>query len=1200
MTLYKRILCFLLAMAIFLGCAPYTFAGEVHDHGETLEVQDENISSVTEVNMFKGKKVSILGDSISTYAGVSNDATANATLKSGAIYYNAGTQGVYRADTWWQQTIDAMGMELLVNNSWSGSAVLHTRSGTVGAYVNRCVQLHNTAGDEPDVIVVFLGTNDFSYYQSALGTADIDYDKLITDNGDGTYTYATPVTTCEAYAVMLHKMVNRYPDAEVYCMNLLPRRNPDHDGKYVVPAPTQFNGELAKVISHFDCTVVDLENCGITPAPENFDIYITDQSVHPGPLGMDKMTQALIDAMMGMEDATFAVSQNLVNVTANASGGIVLAGGSFNVALTSAAGFEKLTVTVTMGGKDVTASVYSDGKVNIPAVTGDVVITSSAIVDDTPNNYYWEISGNNFVNVVNNDLSANALTKKTGSITDGVIKSAYFQLEKPVVLRHNLPWIVEWRVSGTNWTGMLLSGNVNSSVAGNSYLFKTTQNTGFIGFGEWVSGSYHSYGIALASQGVDLAAEHTYRVENRIAADGSNMAYLLVDGKDYGPMNHYYIGGNSNQGKQVDWLNGRDFCFFYIGSNGHPLNNCKLDYLSVTECVHTYENGICTGCGEDHPNLENYKGKVISIMGDSISTFDGYIPVADGFNLKHYARYPQDNLFTEVEHTWWMQVLTVLDAKLGINESWRSTEVYNYIDAEVNSSYDGTKACMASVTRIQNLGSNGTPDVILFYGGTNDITQRRPIGSFDPTTVPTEVDLISVKWDTVADAYVDAIMRMQYYYPEAEIIAMLPTFTYKNTDEVIEEYNSVFAAICEHYGVPYVDLRDCGISNADLPDGTHPDATGMDYITSAVLDVLMSDCNVETGEHIVHSVTHNLTNAKSSLNYYKGISHGKPFSTTIIGENLKITVTMGGVDITDKCYADGVISIEHVTDDLMITATGIKKTIYDDYLQDLPKDFCSGTNIWTALEPINLYYTASGWGLNASGSAYSITIPISEGDQLWATSFQKSGINGGTGSGIRLTWFDTKGVLKSLSPNATYAEFVENGYLTAPEGAVAVNVVMWNGNKDNEVYILNREHDYESIVTHPTCTEKGYTTYTCACGDSYVDDYLDAVGHSFTNYISDGNATLESDGTKTAKCDRCDVTDTVVDAGSKLPYTRGDMNGDETLNSADAIYLLRHTIMPSLYPLAQPADVNGDGVVNSADAIYLLRHVIMPELYPLR
>lgn len=40
------------------------------------------------------------------------------------------------------------------------------------------------------------------------------------------------------------------------------------------------------------------------------------------------------------------------------------------------------------------------------------------------------------------------------------------------------------------------------------------------------------------------------------------------------------------------------------------------------------------------------------------------------------------------------------------------------------------------------------------------------------------------------------------------------------------------------------------------------------------------------------------------------------------------------------------------------------------------------------------------------------------------------------------------------------------------------------------------DHDYKAVVTAPTCTEKGYTTYTCSrCGDSYVDSYVEAVGH---------------------------------------------------------------------------------------------------------
>ena len=43
------------------------------------------------------------------------------------------------------------------------------------------------------------------------------------------------------------------------------------------------------------------------------------------------------------------------------------------------------------------------------------------------------------------------------------------------------------------------------------------------------------------------------------------------------------------------------------------------------------------------------------------------------------------------------------------------------------------------------------------------------------------------------------------------------------------------------------------------------------------------------------------------------------------------------------------------------------------------------------------------------------------------------------------------------------------------------------------------KHIYTDTVTAPTCTEKGYTTHTCACGESYTDTYVDALGHSFKN-----------------------------------------------------------------------------------------------------
>ena len=98
----------------------------------------------------------------------------------------------------------------------------------------------------------------------------------------------------------------------------------------------------------------------------------------------------------------------------------------------------------------------------------------------------------------------------------------------------------------------------------------------------------------------------------------------------------------------------------------------------------------------------------------------------------------------------------------------------------------------------------------------------------------------------------------------------------------------------------------------------------------------------------------------------------------------------------------------------------------------------------------------------------------------------------------------------------------------------------WSGYSEGMTVSGNMEftakwhtHAYQSVITKPTCTEQGYTTHTCTnCDDSYVDTYVDALGHSFTNYVSDGNATCTQDGTKTSVCDRCDAVDTVIDKGS--------------------------------------------------------------------
>ena len=70
-------------------------------------------------------------------------------------------------------------------------------------------------------------------------------------------------------------------------------------------------------------------------------------------------------------------------------------------------------------------------------------------------------------------------------------------------------------------------------------------------------------------------------------------------------------------------------------------------------------------------------------------------------------------------------------------------------------------------------------------------------------------------------------------------------------------------------------------------------------------------------------------------------------------------------------------------------------------------------------------------------------------------------------------------------------------------------------------------HDYKAVVTEPTCTEQGYTTYTCTkCNDSYVDNYTNALGHDFGEWKLTTPATCTESGVETRYCSRCNVTQT--------------------------------------------------------------------------
>ena len=96
----------------------------------------------------------------------------------------------------------------------------------------------------------------------------------------------------------------------------------------------------------------------------------------------------------------------------------------------------------------------------------------------------------------------------------------------------------------------------------------------------------------------------------------------------------------------------------------------------------------------------------------------------------------------------------------------------------------------------------------------------------------------------------------------------------------------------------------------------------------------------------------------------------------------------------------------------------------------------------------------------------------------------------------------------------------KTGWTTPTWGAAEYPTAVWDGVNIPQPHT----HSYTAVVTPPTCTERGYTTHTCDCGDSYVDTYVDALGHAWDSGVVTTQPTETQSGVRTYTCTRCDAT----------------------------------------------------------------------------
>lgn len=197
------------------------------------------------------KKVSILGDSYSTYKGIipSNYST---------FYPDANNDVSSVEQTWWSLYIKAKGYQLEKNDSWGGTTICGTGYGRMDSSRSNFISRVDSLGN-PDIIFVFGGTND-AWANSPVG--EYQYSDWTKDDCKN----FRPALAC-----LLDMLQKRYPKASIYSILNSELREP-------------INESFREICKHYNVQLIELHD-------------IEKQNGHPSVSGMKSICDQLLEAI---------------------------------------------------------------------------------------------------------------------------------------------------------------------------------------------------------------------------------------------------------------------------------------------------------------------------------------------------------------------------------------------------------------------------------------------------------------------------------------------------------------------------------------------------------------------------------------------------------------------------------------------------------------------------------------------------------------------------------------------------------------------------------------------------------------------------------------------------------------------------------------------------------------------------------------
>lgn len=239
---------------------------------------------------------------------------------------------------------------------------------------------------------------------------------------------------------------------------------------------------------------------------------------------------------------------------------------------------------------------------------------------------------------------------------------------------------------------------------------------------------------------------------------------------------------------------------------------------------------------KDWKKSNKYCCKTFSILGDSISTLEGYIP--EGYKAFFEGDVCKTSGVNTPEDTWWGKVINFFGGKLLSNSSYSGSRV---------TSTNRTFPAAYSEKRIDDLSKNGvSPDVIIIYIGFNDWANGVKLEQEDngccQRLFPCNIFF---------DAYSGLVFELKNEYPNAEIICCTLNPTYMSSNHLfafpydragihIEKYNEKIKQSAKCYECNLIDLYSYNKPN-DTIDGSHPNADGMNTLATLICHALSDE-----------------------------------------------------------------------------------------------------------------------------------------------------------------------------------------------------------------------------------------------------------------------------------------------------------------------------------------------------------------------